>query len=30
MNNASLSGVAKASGGNEITLQFKDGVRPPQ
>jgi hypothetical protein len=26
MNNASLSGVAKASGGNEITLQFKDGA----
>jgi hypothetical protein len=26
MNNANLSGTAKASGGNEITLQFKDGV----
>lgn len=24
MNNATLSGTAKASGGNEITLQFKD------
>src|SRR5258706_14576316 len=26
MNNANLSGTAKASGGNEITLQFKDGA----
>lgn len=26
MNNANLSGMAKASGGNEITLQFKDGA----
>jgi hypothetical protein len=26
MNNANLSGTAKASGGNEITLQFKDGT----
>ena len=26
MNNANLAGTAKASGGNEITLQFKDGA----
>jgi hypothetical protein len=26
MNNANLSGTAQASGGNEITLQFKDGA----
>jgi len=30
MTNANLAGVVKVSGGNEITLNYKDGFKPPQ